>query len=102
MLYIMTLHVSCFILCLAGVVRAQTSSGTIEGTVQDSSGAVVAGAQVLLIGAETGERVREMTTGPDGTFAAPLLRPTTYTVEVSAAGFKKFVRSGIVLRVDDV
>jgi outer membrane receptor protein involved in Fe transport len=57
---------------------------------------------VRLIGSETGELVREITTGSEGTFAAPLLRPMTYTVEASAPGFKKLVRSGITLRVDDV
>lgn len=80
---------------------AQTSSGTIEGTVQDPSGARIAGAQVRLIGAETGEVVREITTGPEGVFTAPLLRPLAYTVEASSPGFKKLVRSGIILRVDD-
>ena len=90
------------ILCLTASLQAQTSSGTIQGTVQDSSGAMVAGAQVRLIGAETGEVVREIATGVDGTFAAPLIRPMTYVVEASATGFKKLVRSGIVLRVDDV
>ena len=89
-------------LCLAAMVHGQTSSGTINGTVQDSSGAVLAGAQVRLMGAETGEVVRDLTTGADGGFAAPLIRPMTYTVEASAPGFKKLVRSGIVLRVDDV
>ncbi|HET8549318.1 MAG TPA: carboxypeptidase regulatory-like domain-containing protein [Bryobacteraceae bacterium] len=79
----------------------QTSSGTINGTVLDSSGASIPGAQVRLLGAETGDVVRELTTGGDGTFAAPLLRPSTYTVEVVAPGFKKLVRSGIVLGVDD-
>lgn len=80
---------------------AQTSSGTINGTVLDSSGAVVPAAAVRLMGTETGDVVRAFTTGPDGSFAAPLLRPSTYTVEVTAAGFKKLVRTGIVLGVDD-
>ena len=92
----------CQLLLFAAVAAAQTSSGTIDGTVQDASGAMIAGAQVRLIGAETGEVVREIVTGPEGTFGAPLLRPMTYTVEASAPGFKKLVRSGIVLRVDDV
>lgn len=84
-----------------GVVFAQTSSGSISGTVLDSSGAVVPGAQVRLTGSDTGDLVRELTTGADGRFAAPLLRPMNYTVEVTAAGFKKLARSGVLLRVDD-
>ena len=80
---------------------AQTASGTIGGTVFDPSGAVIPGATVRILGAETGDVMRELTTSADGTFAAPLLRPLTYNVE-AAAGFKKLLRSGVVLRVDDV
>src|SRR5215510_8194231 len=87
---------------LPAAMFAQTSSGTIEGSVQDPSGAMIAAAQVRLIGAQTGELVREITTGVEGNFTAPLLRPMTYTVEATATGFKKLVRTGIVLRVDDV
>ncbi|MEP7362314.1 MAG: TonB-dependent receptor [Acidobacteriota bacterium] len=97
----MKLRVWFLVFCLAVSVHAQTSSGTISGTVQDSSGAMIAGAEVRLKGTETGEVVRDLTTGADGGFAAPLIRPMTYTVEASATGFKKLVRSGIILRVDD-
>jgi hypothetical protein len=98
----MHFRIGLLLTCLAALASAQTSSGRIEGAVHDSSGAVIAGAQVRLIGAETGEVVRELTTGPDGAFAAPLLRPMTYTVEAVAHGFKKLTRSGVELRVDDV
>lgn len=80
---------------------AQTSSGTINGAVFDPSGASVPGARIRILGTETGELVRELSSGSEGTFAAPLLRPSVYTVEVTAAGFKKLVRSGIALNVDD-
>src|SRR5437667_12005852 len=80
----------------------QTSTGQITGAVLDSSGAVVPGAHVRVLGAETGEVVRLLTTDATGAVTAPLLRPTTYTVEVAAQGFKKLVRSGIELRVDEV
>jgi hypothetical protein len=83
------------------LILAQTSTGSITGVVSDSSGAVVPGATVRLIGTDTGDLARELTTAGDGSFSAPLLRPSTYTVEVSATGFKRLVRSGIVLRVDD-
>ncbi|MBY0507109.1 MAG: TonB-dependent receptor [Bryobacteraceae bacterium] len=89
------------VFALAGLSFAQTSTGTISGSVFDASGAVIAGAQIRLVGTDSGEVARELTAGADGSFSAPLLRPAAYTVEVSAAGFKKLVRSGIVLRVDD-
>lgn len=80
---------------------AQTSSGSISGTVFDPSGAVIPGAQVRLLGTETGEVVRTLTTDDRGAFAAPLLRPNNYTVEASSQGFKTLRRAGILLRVDD-
>jgi hypothetical protein len=81
---------------------AQTSTGQITGTVFDSTGAVIPGARVDLIGADTSDLVRSMTTNAFGAFSAPLLRPGNYIVEVTMQGFKKLVRSDITLRVDDV
>ncbi len=89
------------LLGLAAPLPAQTSTGTLTGTVLDASGAVVPGAHVILLGTETGEQVREFNTSATGNFVAPLLRPAAYTVEVTAQGFKRLVRPGIVLRVDE-
>ena len=80
---------------------AQTSSGSIAGTVFDPSGGVIPGVQVRLLGTETGEVVRSLTTDAAGAFTAPLLRPTNYTIEASVTGFKTLRRTGIILRVDD-
>jgi hypothetical protein len=91
-----------FLLVLTGgLAIAQTSTGTINGTVTDPSGSIIPGAQVRILGAETGDLVRELSTSEEGNFVAPLLRPSVYTVEVVAQGFKKLVRSNITLRVDD-
>jgi len=81
---------------------AQTSSGTLTGAVLDSSAAVISGAQVRIVGTETGDVVRTLTTNELGNFTAPLLRPSTYTVEVTFPGFKKLTRQAIPLRVDEV
>ncbi|MCL4854011.1 MAG: carboxypeptidase regulatory-like domain-containing protein, partial [Bryobacteraceae bacterium] len=81
---------------------AQTSTGQITGTVFDTSGAVVPGATVDLKGAETGDLVRTLTTDETGSFTAPLLRPGAYAVEVTVTGFKRLLRSGIQLSVDEV
>lgn len=89
------------LLLLAASTFAQTSTGSIAGTVLDASGAVIPNAQVRLLGTETGDVVRTLTTDGSGNFAAPLLRPANYTVEASAPGFKTLKRSGIMLRVDD-
>ncbi|MDQ6699964.1 MAG: carboxypeptidase regulatory-like domain-containing protein, partial [Acidobacteriota bacterium] len=83
-------------------VAAQTSAGEITGVVSDPSGAVVPNAAVELLGAQTGDVVRKLQTNGEGGFSAPLLRPGQYSVAVSAAGFKRLLRSNIDLRVDDV
>ena len=44
------------VIALAAAVHGQTSRGTVSGTILDASGAVVAGARVVLTGAETGAR----------------------------------------------
>jgi hypothetical protein len=103
-----TVNLICFpemrflaLLLVSVAAYAQTSSGSISGTVFDPSGAVIPGAQVRLLGTDTGEVVRTLTTDDRGSFTAPLLRPSNYTVEASSQGFKTLRRSGILLRVDD-
>jgi len=77
---------------------AQTSTGTIVGTVSDASGAVIAGATVIVMNTGTSAK-REVTTSGQGEYTAPLLPPGAYNVKVSAAGFRGFEQSGITLRV---
>ena len=75
---------SCLVLSLTAVAQLPTS--TLNGTVTDPQGAVVAGAKVVIINAATGAS-RETTTGSDGAFAITDLTPGQYTVRVSASGF---------------
>ncbi|MBO0798456.1 MAG: TonB-dependent receptor, partial [Blastocatellia bacterium] len=81
-------------------VIAQQDRGTILGTVQDTSGAVVAGATVLVRNQGTGKELKLMTDS-SGLFVAPELPVGTYQVTVSLQGFKTNVQDGIVLRVSD-
>jgi hypothetical protein len=65
---------------------AQTTTSTLEGTVTDPSGAVVAGAEVKLSGtALTSERTT--TTDAEGLYRFTALPAGTYTLTVSARGF---------------
>ncbi|MBI3279260.1 MAG: TonB-dependent receptor [Acidobacteria bacterium] len=96
------LRIVVLVLVLASVAWAQTSTGQITGTVFDPTGAVVPGATVRISGSETGELVRTLETGAQGSFTAPLLRPGSYTIDVSKTGFKRFLRSDVALRVDEV
>ncbi len=70
--------------------------GTISGNVTDPSGAVIPGAKVTAT--ETGTTFsRTATTGRNGQYVIPNLRPTQYDMTVEANGFKKVIRKGITL-----
>jgi hypothetical protein len=83
---------------MAVVAFAQSFTGSIIGTVQDSSGAVVPGIKVEVVNTGTNTRT-EAVTDAGGNFTAPLLPPGQYRVDVTASGFKKFSREGIILQV---
>ncbi|MDW8130258.1 MAG: carboxypeptidase regulatory-like domain-containing protein [Bryobacterales bacterium] len=79
---------------LAGVAGAQTVSGYISGTVVDSSGLPVPGAQVTLINEATGEqRTQQSNAAGDFVFSAVL--PGRYTVAVEAKGFKRVEKQNL-------
>ena len=86
------------ILLTAAAAWAQTATGTITGTVTDSSGAMVAGAKVAVTNVNTSSKV-EVMTNEAGNYTAPLLPLGEYAVGVSAAGFKGFNQTGIRLSV---
>lgn len=85
------------VLCLAvAPVVAQSTYGTLLGTVQDSSGAVIAGAQVTVT--EVNTNINKSTaTDAHGDYEIFNLLPGTYRVEVTASGFGRFVQEAIVL-----
>src|SRR5512145_1312894 len=87
------------LLCLAAGLHAQVTTGTILGTVRDPQGAAVPGASVTLtdLGKGTSQSV---TTDPQGSYIAPFLIPGTYEVTVEITGFRKHVRRGVVLQVN--
>jgi hypothetical protein len=75
-------------LLLAATLTAQTNRGGIAGTVTDKTGRVVPGASVVIANSGTNE-ARRVKTSDSGVFAEQNLEPVTYSVEVSAQGFKK-------------
>ncbi len=77
---------ACLGLFLAISAHAQSTFGTITGTVVDPSGSAVQGAQVIV--REQRSRVEfRVNSGVDGTFVAPNLTAGTYGVEAGASGF---------------
>ncbi|MGD0939638.1 MAG: carboxypeptidase-like regulatory domain-containing protein [Terracidiphilus sp.] len=80
----------CTLLLLGTTIgRAQSggATGTITGSVVDSTGALIAGAQVSIIEADTNV-VRETTTSSSGTYTVASLKPGTYRVVAVAVGFE--------------
>lgn len=74
-------------------------TGQISGTVRDSSGAVLPGADVTATQTETGI-VRNAVSNETGGYVLPNLALGPYKVEVSLPGFRTFVQTGIVLQVN--
>src|ERR1700688_710273 len=84
-------------LCLLSIPIAafsQTANGTITGTVTDDTGAAVASAAVVVTNTDTGVATPTVST-PTGAYTAPNLAVGAYSVTVTAAGFKKYVRAGL-------
>src|ERR1700754_2335264 len=89
-----------FVLLTASLALSQDTRGTITGRVTDPSGAVIAGASVVVRNTAMGIK-STLTTNSDGIYRAPLLNPGIYEVEATSAGFKKAIRQGVEVRVAD-
>ncbi len=91
----------CF--CLAALLlgpplSAQSTFGSISGTVVDASGSAVPDAKVTLTSAATSAKQTVMSS-PDGLFSFVNLDPGTYVLEGDKTGFKHFKREAIVVEV---
>jgi len=73
--------------------------GSINGTVTDSSGAVVPGVEVTATQAATGISSKT-TTSSDGAYVFPILAPSTYNITAARAGFEVSTQKGVELRAD--
>ncbi|MFZ0633238.1 MAG: carboxypeptidase regulatory-like domain-containing protein [Acidobacteriaceae bacterium] len=68
----------------------------LTGSVTDSTGAVVTGAQVTITNEATGVATKVTTSGA-GTYATTGLLPGSYTVTVEASGFRKSEQTGVLV-----
>ncbi len=84
------------ILLLQAISFSQGQQGKILGTVTDTNGAIVPGATVTIRNEKTGE-VKTVTTSAEGDFQVVSLRPSTYTVSVSADNFEITTKNGLEL-----
>lgn len=88
-----------FAVASIGYAHAADVNAHIKGTVTDPSGAVIAKANVTAINEATGVKYTTVSQA-DGGYLFPQLPIGTYTVKVSAAGFKEFSATGIVLNIN--
>src|SRR5690242_15627195 len=79
-------------------ILAQVNTGTISGTVVDSTGAVLPRTNIALLNEETGIS-RTVTADSAGHYSAIALSAGSYQVTVTQEGFQTEVRKGIVLTV---
>jgi outer membrane receptor protein involved in Fe transport len=77
---------------------AQLTTGTINGVVKDSSGAVVPGVTVVVTNVDTGAS-RSVISDSQGRYQAPSLAIGNYSVKAELQGFQTTTRSGIELTV---
>src|SRR3990172_5048932 len=81
-----------------GISLAQVTTGTIMGTVSDSTGAVIPGATVTIRNVDTGI-TRTAATDAAGRYRQPQLGLGNYEITAESTGFQSIVRSGVTLTV---
>lgn len=91
------LSIAIFLLCVGGSAFAQ-SNAKLWGTVTDSTGAVVAGANVVVRNQATGTEYNAKTNDV-GTYEVPSLQVGTYQVQVRNPGMRTATATGLVLNV---
>ena len=87
-------------LAAASIALAQQDQGVITGTVMDTTGAVIPGADVSIREVNTGITI-EKQTNASGVYVSGPLKVGIYDVSVSTEGFKRSVKSGIEIHAGD-
>jgi Carboxypeptidase regulatory-like domain len=94
------------IICFCGAaifaprLSAQSTYGTVSGTVTDSSGASLASVTVTLTSIDTGAKLTQ-TTGPDGLYQFSNLFQGHYRVDAEKSGFKRVSQTDVVVQVQE-
>src|SRR5688572_225767 len=77
-------------------------TGTLVGTVTDSTGAFVADAKITILNKDT-QFVSNGVSNAEGAYYLPFLAVgSNYELSIEAAGFKKYVQSGIQVRAAEI
>jgi hypothetical protein len=95
------LVVSVFILAFALALYSQGANGSFTGTIRDSSGAIVPGANVTVTNADTGT-IWQTKSNDTGVYILPTVPPGNYSLAIEAPGFKRITNGALTLEVDQV
>jgi hypothetical protein len=101
MLRKLALALICVLLISVTPAISQQVSGSMAGTVVDSSGAAVANATITIRNLDKNVVIRTVKTDKNGNYSAPLLPIGKYAVTAEAAGFKKITQTAITLNEGD-
>ena len=82
------------------VLRAQTTSASVSGSVQDAQGGVLPGVTVTMTSRTQGNVLTGVTDG-GGRFVFPIVRPDTYTLQATLPGFKTAERTNLIVNAND-
>jgi outer membrane receptor protein involved in Fe transport len=96
-----TLGVMIAALCGAPPASAQSTGGRIRGTVTDTSGAAITGANLVLINEATNV-TRDTVSGSNGEYIFLEVPVGKYDLEATQQGFKKYSRKGLTLDLNEV
>jgi hypothetical protein len=89
-----------FLTFIAGAFLYGQATGSISGTVSDTSGSAIAGAKVTVTATETGMS-RSTVTDDRGQYVVPLLAATIYTLQAELQGFQPSKADNVRLQVDE-
>jgi hypothetical protein len=94
-------HLPVLLLLASDILSAQSTFGSLTGTVTDQSGAVVPNAQITITNQDTGV-ARKTKSASDGVYSVPDLQPGVYRIQVASGGFGLLERTGIALDANGV
>jgi hypothetical protein len=98
---VVALNVIVLAIGLCTPARAQQFSGTLRGTVQDSTGGVVPKAEVAVVATGTNDR-HTAVTDANGSYQVPQLKPGFYRIIVKKDGFKTATLDDVKLDVQQI
>jgi Carboxypeptidase regulatory-like domain len=90
--------IAAFYFLSASFARAQIGKGSISGTVQDATGAILPGSRISLRNADT-QVERTTQTNPSGFYVFPSVPVGHYELETTVTGFKPHKRTGLIIDV---